>query len=429
MRNSIKINVEPVKLNEFKKAIEKIGKLAMRNGMAVPTYKKSPITTIERTIVSSMDGEEYVRKCMIDVHPIEIMIEDTYQMKGWDYVATVHFREGIIDQRDVEEQIPDIFGLSYNTCDHCNGSHPARNKSFIFKNAASDYKQIGTTCSKDFFGVGGEAIIKLSAELVQINKIYFGDDFENEPFNYEVDMEWLNGREIVDMKMLFAYANHILVKNDFNYVKKLWNHETNGPSYRTNTGESTTELVESAFRKNALVNAYGEFEKAMDFVRTMEGETTDDYGLTFVGNLKTLGEYKTKARMSDTWKVVWTILKYEAHKKELIRLEEVGDSKHIGVVGEKSTVKFIVEDIKHGDGFYGPWTLYVGVDSNGNSVKKFGKIGTQFVTNRDHELVNKNGVEVGDICLFNAMIKSHEENRGLKSTALGRLSKPSKKIA
>lgn len=430
--NTLNINVEPHKLNDFQKAIEKIKKLAIRNGMTPPTYTKGAMEQITRRFYSpSTEGGLTFTECIVDVYPIEINMEETYRMNGYDFVATVRFEDDFVDLRNIEEVLPEHLGVKYHKCDHCNGTHHARNKSFIFKKD-NEYKQIGRNCAKEFFGVGGEAILKLNAEMSILVDNYFGDLEFDSSRTFEEDKSWIEARRIVDLNMMFATTYNVLKANNFEYVKKLWETEQvswgRSETYRINEGKATTELVERAInRKNEhYATEYAELLEAKEFINNEPGEThTADGELTFLGNLKSVCKLETKVRMGDVWKVVWTILKYEQHKRQVARLEEASQTSFIGTVGSKSTIKFTVQEVKTGIGMYGEWKMYIGVDENNNPIKKFGKISSRFAISRPAGEKSSEAV-VGDVCLFDAEIKGHEERAGIKTTNLGRVSKPSK---
>ena len=116
---------------------------------------------------------------------------------------------------------------------------------------------------------------------------------------------------------------------------------------------------------------------------------------------------------------------YTRAKKELIFIEDwtAGsgysgksksparpESKHVGIVGEKTAMKCKIIDTMEQEGDWGTYTLYEMEDEQGNIIVKFGTISDSYMTG-------------DDTAEFTAEVKQHKEFRGENRTIIGRLSK------
>lgn len=96
---------------------------------------------------------------MVEVDYFEIeVIGDTPTIDGWMYVATLqHTPDGVIirSNPDNDFDISEYYKENVSKCDHCNVNR-YRNDTYVVCNIKSgDYKQVGSSCLKDFTGYNG----------------------------------------------------------------------------------------------------------------------------------------------------------------------------------------------------------------------------------------------------------------------------------
>jgi hypothetical protein len=137
--------------------------------------------------------------------------------------------------------------------------------------------------------------------------------------------------------------------------------------------------------------------------------------LQSVKDILSSGEF----RVIDCSKLIYAVHEYT---ESLTRAEK--SNEYIGTVGEKllfTDLKLL--NHKSFQSQFGMGHIWSFEDSLGNKVKKFGELNSAFRTAEGTEQLfgeyNK-----GDMFTFIADVKNHEEYNGVKSTLLGRLSKP-----
>lgn len=99
-----------------------------------------------------------------------LLTADIPKLNGWTFVARLdHSNDTGTIVRMVPNTgvtLPDNYRNAVNTtCDHCNVNRYRRDTFVVFNEEANEFKQIGSTCLKDFFGHDPSKIAKM-AELL-----------------------------------------------------------------------------------------------------------------------------------------------------------------------------------------------------------------------------------------------------------------------
>jgi hypothetical protein len=92
---------------------------------------------------------------------------DEPKLNGWSFVARIdHANEvGNIIRPIPGATVPEYYRNADSNCDHCNRKRYRRD-TFIVRNEAGEYKQVGATCIKDFLGHGNPEKLAKLAELL-----------------------------------------------------------------------------------------------------------------------------------------------------------------------------------------------------------------------------------------------------------------------
>jgi hypothetical protein len=133
----------------MKTRFEKLVKRAVKLGLVPMTFKE----VRRETILVSGDGDEYAPKKFMEFVFVEVTGESP-RINGWEFIASIdHEKEGNILRRfNKDSAVPDNYlALTSSTCDHCHQNR-RRNSTFILKNEAGEFKQVGSNCLKDFLG-------------------------------------------------------------------------------------------------------------------------------------------------------------------------------------------------------------------------------------------------------------------------------------
>ena len=90
-------------------------------------------------------------------------------INGWELLGILHHKEGQTEVHPMEgAQVPAQYWNAAPDCDHCQ-THQKRKDTFILENEASDLRQVGRTCLRDFFlGMNPDALTYLSDAIVSL---------------------------------------------------------------------------------------------------------------------------------------------------------------------------------------------------------------------------------------------------------------------
>lgn len=128
-------------------------------------------------------------------------------INDWQFVASLeHTEKGNIINKAIEVEVPERYYNSRPVCEHCKTNH-ARKNTYIVRNVkTNEFKQVGTSCLKDFtFGMNAEAVAKYASALQEIED---AQDFSG-GFGYH--------ERYYDRDRFLQYA--IEAVNKFGYVK------------------------------------------------------------------------------------------------------------------------------------------------------------------------------------------------------------------
>jgi hypothetical protein len=125
-------------------------------------------------------------------------------------------------------------------------------------------------------------------------------------------------------------------------------------------------------------------------------------------------------------KAKYIVSAHNLYEKSLIK-QEKPNSEYVGAVGDKMCLNLKITGYKTGEGSFGWWELWSMEDDKGNMFTKFGKLNDKYVVGNLDAIINpsahKEETEQPKI-IATFEIKNHKEFRGIKTTELGRISKP-----
>lgn len=167
------------------------------------------------------------------------------------------------------------------------------------------------------------------------------------------------------------------------------------------------------------------FEGAKKWFSEMVVEGQRSYDLFLMG-VKDV--FKDKRTLQINAKYI--VSGYNIYEKSLIKVEKP-ISEFVGIVGEKRNLSLKVVSYKEGNGAYGTWQLWTMEDSSGNRFNKFGVLSEKYVNGdlgifRFPNDFTEDEKAAGVSIYASFEIKAHKDFKGVKTTELGRISKPEK---
>lgn len=333
---------------------------------------------------------------------IDVVIEyDVLKYNDWYFIGKInadseHSRNVIHRTKTMEDiDIPDYYyTCSANHCDHCNIDRYRKDTYIIYNNVTKEYKQVGSSCLKDFLGYDISGMFSMydvfndvidEIEDYDINDPRYRSTLEYEKFNiffmlsriiYEIDT---NGYVSVKQaesefgkistkaqiqSMLIDYHNSNNVKNIFN------------PKMELNTMDRAKDIV--SYFKNEISNNPNNYR--MDYWKTIDTILTDEF-VTFneIGYIAALPMiYFNNMKKKDT-------------------------SDYVGNIGDKVKGMELTYFNKCSfETIYGVMTIYMFKDINNNIL--VWKTSTYI------------DIELNKVYRMSFTIKEHSEYKGIKQT-------------
>lgn len=294
------------------------------------------------------------------------------------------------------KKVPEFYMLTDEIgCDHC-GYRRRRNSSFLLHKAETDeYKEVGSTCIKDFMGHDPRGFLLFAA-------IKFGDIVS--ALYDDEDQPGLGERGTAAFKLEGFLAMTCAVVERFGWMSK-------GRAYEEDL-TSTCEIVLENFNSDDLITPEIKVHVS-DFNTERAGKVAEyfedldagdnDY-LVNCQKIANLGYVPLKYAGYASSMVAG----YERHLRELVELENELPSEHVGEVKERlKDISVTCLFSKVFDSDWGTSTLYMFQDESGNIFKTF-------YSGCSWEAY------IGGIYLLTGTVKRHGEYKGKKETMLSR---------
>jgi hypothetical protein len=280
-------------------------------------------------------------------------------------------------------------------CDHC-GHDRRRNHSMLMQNVdTGEYKEVGSTCVKDFFGHDPVAFLRWASWTFEgiINELP-----EEEGFGKG------GGCNITDLKETLIYSSATI--RDFGWMSK-------GKAYERGESWNTADEVENQMFNAKYLNA-DQKVKIIDrdadvadatikyFSELTDADLTNDY-MANCHKMTVLG-YVPNKHMGLVVSMVPSAQRALAEKKEAA----ADTSEFVGSIGDK--LKGIEAEVvfsKELFSDFGVKILYIFKGADGNAYKTF-------------YTGNKWNAYEGDKVILNGTVKAHDEYKGKKATMLTR---------
>lgn len=357
-------NVREDRYNWF---VEKLDKLAKK----VSRFSDETIThmAVGKHIVDDMKDPFYKTR-MVEV----FVAMPEMKLSGWEFVSRIdHSQEsGNIIRSYPGRETPERYRNAGSYCEHCNVMRRRRDTYIVCNEETGEYKQVGSSCLKDFLGHG-------DAEH-WANFANFFTEFRN--ITSELDNEGLQDHRVVDALMYAAGAAQTVMDSGEYVSKKMvmdGSRQTSTADLALSVRQYTNDAVELAQRAIA------------DILKR-------DDDSEFVYNAQIVAKSSTLELRQLGFMAAIVGMKY----REETKLSSV-KNEFYGNVGDKITIKV---------------KLVKAVSSQFSVRHEFqddeGHFFTWFSSLKDYREHLGKTVEV------KATIKAHNEFRGMKQTLLTR---------
>lgn len=302
------------------------------------------------------------------------------KLAGWEFVARIdHANEaGNIVRSTGMRDLPGYFRSSEPVCDHC-GHKRRRRDTFVVFHETEGYKQVGSSCLKDFLGHGdADRIAKLAELLASIRGFARG--------SFDGDLR--DERFIDTAAYLSCVAESILARG---FVSKKTAFETGATSSASRALD--TYLAGDRVSSEAIELAQAALYWAMNLDETEEQPLNDYLHNCWVAANAPVIESRTVGIAAS---IVGVYHRNQQPKRPVV------ESQHVGTVGQKLEIEVDVIDSRFLDSGS---TLVTMQDNAGNVIKWF---------------ASGSGFKRGDSKRIMATVKAHGSYKGRNETIITR---------
>lgn len=317
-------------------------------------------------------------------------------LNGWEFVASLEHEEGGNIVRTVpgrENDLPKHYRHAGPNCDHCHLARHRKDTYVVYNPETGEYKQIGSTCLRDFTGHKNPHWAAAAAEwLIEIDEVA----------RYAEDFDGGGSRGT-------AYFNIV----DFLTVA-VYSIRTEGYSSRSKgigvpTADRVAEVMFDGKQKSNVfptpedeINAKNTIEWAREeLTRKVETDDASD----FDWNMYRVAVKDAISARQFGYAAYLPVMFKKAFEAEVARKVEKAESNHVGKEGVRSDFgPMTVVSTFETETMYGTSYMNKFVDAEGNVIIWW--TGQEF--------------EVGKAYSGKATVKKHSEYRGIKQTEISR---------
>ena len=384
--------------NIVHEAVTKANKKADKLGQPGFTLTSAPAEPREIKVWNEALG---AWKVLGYVEQVEVTVTGTPpRIAGWTFVATLEWdtvsKQAVIRKIDGLDIDLSAARPQFEHCDHCN-TQRARSNTYLLRHDDGSFKQVGSTCLREFLGV------EVNLEALRLQPLRPGRGQQPAPPGASRAAGDLPHRAGDHPRVRLGLAgaaysdpSKISTKERFGAYHWDWSKEGLGAETRALSAEKYRE---------------GDDERAtaiLEWVRTVVDNSE------YIGNLKAACAAEDDTfNVSNLGLVVSAPFAYQRYiERQAAKAAEAKDtvnSEFQGTVGERLRgLRLTVKTVRYIDGQFGLTTLFILADAAGNSFKWFCSTGCQG--------------EVGDTLVLDGTVKKHEVYNDRKSTVITRCS-------
>lgn len=378
-------------LDKLTRTVEKLNQRASKLAQPLIIFQigESRYQSMNRPDASNMPNKEMVKVYDIELEGISPIIP------GWSFIAALQHEEAGNIVKTFDQELPEHYRISAPDCDHC-GLDRNRKSTYVLKNQAGEFKQVGSTCLHDFTGY---ADIQAVAAWLE-NLAEFLDSIEDyEDFDYS-----RGGSHYVTAVDYLSYV-----------VRQIENNKCFISRSKAESSMTTSTADRAAFtmqdNKNYPTEAQVEKAKAIItwgqdfFTHKRESRMTDyDWNCSVV-------IFKDMLGVRDLGLIASIASYYDREMGKIKEAElkaQTSTSNHLGEVGGKLTkIACTVTSEKSWETQWGITNLIKFLDKSGNILVWFAS-GYQYLNPTDQVVIER------------ATVKAHDQYNGERQTIITR---------
>jgi len=385
-------NIPACNLEGLEKKLKRLSNKGVKAGTG-----EISLTKLTSTVERNTDGT-------VDVFHQVIIEGQSPKIDGWDFLARLDHNSDPSGASNLVyvmpgQVCPDDYRLAAAECDHCGYNRKRRNTYILKNDQTGELKQVGHTCVRDFIGIDPAQVAALAERIVNAMKAA-GEAEEAGTLGVPYD------RRHIDLSEYLAYV--AMTVRNHGWISAAQAHE----SYET-VSSGNMALgdmfpvggINPQWHDRPEQEDKDKSEAAIAYALTMD-RAKSDYNHNVV-TIATTGyiDFKATGIAASIIRIHDLHLNREAEKAAA---PDLSKSNYVGELKERLVGEVTVIGKKHGEGHYGPWTMYRMITVNN------GDLMVTFAT-------GKFTANIGDKIKIKGTVKKHEEFRGVKQTMLNRV--------
>lgn len=173
----MKFVIPGANLSSAKEKFAKLVKKAQKLGLSAPSWKE---IAVEKRFeirydngVTAWQADPGVQFCtgrVMNFHTMEVEGIEVVKLAGWSFLATLDHEMGAectIIRKIADVEIPTKFRSTGAVCDHCNRVQ-RRTQTFVIQHENGTFKQVGSSCLKDFLGHDVSRMLTSASYLAEL---------------------------------------------------------------------------------------------------------------------------------------------------------------------------------------------------------------------------------------------------------------------
>lgn len=420
VRHSFEILEE--KLEWFKQRMAALAKRAAKLGVEAPSYvigetfdvpkkKLKPGFTYERAEVW---GPSAYMTVLIRKYRVEV-VGRAPKFAGWTFASTLqHLEDGETLVRNIAKiEAPVEYRSAGPDCQHCNHKR-RRNDTFLVVHDDGTWRQVGSTCIRDFLGHDSPQSIAAEAEYLA------------EAIGIGCGGEESGGGRVVERIAVEDFLPVVAAcMNAFGWISSkrareelksstasdAWSVCFPSPMSKPLRNPRTDEKISSEVTPECTARAVA----AIEWVRDLPDQGLNEY----LHNCRAIVRAgAVEGRMVGYAASI--LIAYDKHMERVRERVARPESLHVGEVGKRERFTVTQVAVKEIDGDYGCIYLHLFSDAAGNDLRWFGsgRLWKNGSTAGSGPMADQ--VKDGETIEIVATVKKHDEYKGRKQTVLSR---------
>ena len=393
------MQIQTKDLGAVAKKFAKLVKQANKLGLAAPTIDTSK--PYVETYRDDWTGQKMVLE-YVDVTVTGAPVG----LAGYKFLATIDVTGQTPVIRSVpgaDEDLPTEFRQTDGTCEHCR-TRRYRKDVFVLKHKDGSYIQVGRNCLADFLQTDPAVALSYFRAFDKMHESDEGARGGAGGWTFETPydaMEILTAA--ATFIRLWGYASKSKILNEGGMSTAMmvedffWDRGKSGAELRKIFAEKKTD-TEDETAKGALA-----------WVEGLDADTDFNHNMKAVFETQTLadGTEMITVRHKNLGFACYAVAGY-IRSQETAKKNAKRANRHVGTVGKRETFEVKLVDKRTIETFYGISVLYKFEDKDGNILIWF---------------ASGNGIDVpvGEFVKIAALVKGHDEYKGLKQTKINRV--------